>query len=96
MPGRFRSFSNLSHFQVNSPESFQIRGSIGRLLKGHHQVYFEPGKATWGGTKVVLHEDFTGPLSFVVRRGSGMRRDLDLTFRTFNENLKRRVEGTAS
>ena len=87
--------SNMSDFQVNSPESFQIRGSIGRLLKGHHQVYFEPSKVTQRGTKVVLHEDFIGPLSFVVRRGSSMRQDIDFTFEKFNENLKRRVESMA-
>jgi len=85
--------TNLSNdLQVNDSKSFQVVGSLGPFLKGHHQGYFEPSKVTKGGTKFVIHEDFIGLVSFVLRRGTSGRADLDYTFDAFNTCLKKRTE----
>ncbi len=78
--------------QVNTPECFSFSGAlpVSVVLKGHHQYFLEKG--SHGGTKLTLHEDFTGLFAFSLRRGSGSREYLERDYEKFNELLKRRVE----
>ena len=55
-------------------------------------MYFKQSTAVNGGTKAVIHEDFTGLLAFLLRRGTSWRKDLDYTFEKFTVDLKKRVE----
>ncbi|KAH8658297.1 hypothetical protein BX600DRAFT_500264 [Xylariales sp. PMI_506] len=82
--------------QVNTPQSFQIRGSLaGKLLVGHHQIYFKPSETMPGCAKLVVHEDFIGLFSFKMRRGTSMWKELNFTFTNFVECVKKRVEDRA-
>jgi hypothetical protein len=55
-------------------------------------MYFKQSTALKGGTKAVIHEDFTGPLAFLLRRRGSWRKDLEYTFEKFTVDLKKRVE----
>jgi hypothetical protein len=59
-------------------------------------MYFKQSTAVKGGTKAVIHEDFTGPLSFLLRRGTNGRKNLNYTFEKFTIGLKKRVENGIS
>ena len=80
--------------QVNTPECFSFSAAlpVSIVLKGIHQYFLEPSKVHHGGTKLILHEDFTGLFAFSLRRGSGSREYLERDYQKFIESLKRRVE----
>ncbi|KAK6531896.1 hypothetical protein TWF694_003059 [Orbilia ellipsospora] len=73
----------------NTPQAFRFWGGVRGIFKAHHMVYFEPSQVTKGGTKFILHEDFSGLFSFTVSKRPN---DLTFTYSEFNKELKKRVE----
>ncbi|KAH8663612.1 hypothetical protein BGZ60DRAFT_411727 [Tricladium varicosporioides] len=77
----------------NSPNIFQWQGPPVKGVAGLHTFMFEPSKVNEGGTEFTQKEEFTGTLAFLVQPWL-LGKNLDLGFRGFNEDLRRKVEGS--
>ncbi|KAH7128809.1 hypothetical protein B0J11DRAFT_525872 [Dendryphion nanum] len=76
----------------NSENALKWTGDLLGLFVGTHQFYYHPSQKTPGGTTFIQREDFTGPLSYFVREGSGGGISTRANFERLNSNLAKSFE----
>ena len=78
----------------NSPARFAWLGSLPLgVFSGEHEFQFKPSTTTPGGTTLIHAEDFSGALSFLMKMSFGTKTGTG--FEGFNNDLKRKAEGSA-
>lgn len=79
--------------QENTPEVLIWDGALPYAFTGRHYFKFEPSKINVGGTTLVQHEDFFGPIvTLFFWYWSGKEMGPSQGWLDFNESLKEEAE----